>query len=111
MSCVCHVLANALGRGLGARKLSLRPPRDTHLPYVCTGNLSHSNTHPDISQVTRHQGGVEALFRNSMATKGVVVEQPVIPTAIELSHAKADLEDPKAYPVKVPFLIFRPPPR
>ncbi|KAM5530945.1 hypothetical protein V8D89_015390 [Ganoderma adspersum] len=51
--------------------------------------------------VTRHQGGIQALFRDSMSTKGVVVEQPMIPTSIELSHEKSEYEDPKAYPVKV----------
>ncbi|PIL24616.1 hypothetical protein GSI_12500 [Ganoderma sinense ZZ0214-1] len=51
--------------------------------------------------VTRHQAGIQALFRDSMAAKGVLVEQPVIPTAIELSHVNSDIEDPKAYPVKV----------
>nr|VWO96612.1 p-hydroxybenzoate hydroxylase [Ganoderma boninense] len=51
--------------------------------------------------VTRHQGGIEALFRDSMAKKGVIVERPVIPTAIELSNGESGLENHKTYPVKV----------
>lgn len=60
----------------------------------------------DFLQVTRHQGGVEALFRDSMATKGVVVEQSVIPTSIELSHEKSEYEDLKTYAVKVCGLVI-----
>ncbi|KAM5541471.1 hypothetical protein V8D89_005025 [Ganoderma adspersum] len=51
--------------------------------------------------VTRHQGGIQALFYDSMATKGVVVEQPVIPTSIELCHEKLEDEEPNDYPLKV----------
>ena len=36
-----------------------------------------------------------------MVTKGVMVEQSVIPTSIELSHEKPEHEEPNAYPVKV----------
>ena len=36
-----------------------------------------------------------------MASQGVFVQQPVAPTAIELSESISDLEDPNAYPVKV----------
>ncbi|PIL24615.1 hypothetical protein GSI_12499 [Ganoderma sinense ZZ0214-1] len=51
--------------------------------------------------VTRHQAGIESLFHDSIATKGLVVQRPVVPTSIELSEAGSDLENPNAYPVKV----------
>ena len=60
------------------------------------------NAYIDIAQVTRHQGGIEDLFRESMATKELVVERPVVPTSIELSPVESDLENPNASPVKVP---------
>ncbi|TBU43844.1 thioredoxin-like protein [Dichomitus squalens] len=51
--------------------------------------------------VTRHQGGIEALFRDSMASKDVFVQRPVVATSIELSDSRSDLESPDAYPVKI----------
>ncbi|KAM5530944.1 hypothetical protein V8D89_015389 [Ganoderma adspersum] len=51
--------------------------------------------------VTRHQGGIESLFHESMATKGLVVQRPVVPTSIELSKVVSELENLNAYPVKV----------
>nr|VWO96611.1 FAD-dependent monooxygenase DEP2 (EC (Depudecin biosynthesis cluster protein 2) [Ganoderma boninense] len=58
--------------------------------------------HADTAQLTRHQAGIESLFHDSMATKGLVVQRPVVPTSIELSDVASDLENPNAYPVKIP---------
>ena len=55
----------------------------------------------NVLQVIRHQGGIEALFHDSMATKGLVVQRPVVPTSIELPRVESDLGNPNAYPVKV----------
>ena len=71
--------------------------------YVSGPAVAHSLTSP---QVTRHQGGIESLFHESMATKGLVVQRPVVPTSIELSEVVSELENPHAYPVKVGFLPF-----
>lgn len=48
-----------------------------------------------------HQGGIEAIFLDSMASKGVKVERPIIPTHIELSENEEELKDPTSHPVKV----------
>ena len=36
-----------------------------------------------------------------MRAKGLIVERPVIPTVIELSHDESELKDPSTHPVKV----------
>ncbi len=73
---------------------------------MCASEPVVASTFADILQVTRHQGGVESLFHESMATKGLIVQRPVVPTDIELSEVESDLRNPNAYPVKVPILAF-----
>ena len=53
------------------------------------------------SQVTLHQGAIEAIFLDSLRLMGRTVERPIKPTSIELSQNEAELRDPRAYPVKV----------
>ena len=48
-----------------------------------------------------HQGGIEQIFLDSMASNSVEVERPMIPTSIELSEDQSALKDPKSHPVKV----------
>ncbi|KZT67328.1 hypothetical protein DAEQUDRAFT_673415 [Daedalea quercina L-15889] len=70
---------------------------------ICTGRA------PDISaptaryphETTLHQGGIEAIFLDSMASMGLEVERPVVPSLIEVSKDEAELKDPQAHPVKV----------
>ena len=38
---------------------------------------------------------------DSMATMGVNVDRPIVPTSMELSTDEAELKDPQSYPVKV----------
>ncbi|TFY54823.1 hypothetical protein EVJ58_g8633 [Rhodofomes roseus] len=52
-------------------------------------------------EVTRHQGGIEAIFLDSMAEMGLQVDRPIIPSSIELSSDEAELKDPHSHPVKV----------
>ena len=59
----------------------------------------------DCFQITRHQGGIEALFHGSMGAKGLHVQRSTIPTAIQLSSDPSALKDPKANPVKVSLLL------
>lgn len=52
-------------------------------------------------QMALHQGGIEQIFLDSMASNGVEVERPMIPTSIELSEDQSALKNPKSHPVKV----------
>ncbi|KAH9944956.1 FAD binding domain-containing protein [Epithele typhae] len=52
-------------------------------------------------QITLHQGAIEAIFLDSMRTRGVEVERPIVPTAIEISESEAELKDPTSHPIKV----------
>lgn len=61
-------------------------------------------------QCSRHQGGIEAIFIDAMKEKGLHVERPTIPTSLELSEDVIQLQDPRAYPIKVyvyvDFVLF-----
>ena len=70
--------------------------------YVCT---ALSGSWLTAFQITRHQGGIEALFHGSMGAKGLHVQRSTIPTAIQLSSDPSALKDPKANPVKVSLLL------
>ncbi|RPD52967.1 hypothetical protein L226DRAFT_511090 [Lentinus tigrinus ALCF2SS1-7] len=61
--------------------------------------FSETARYPQL--ITRHQGGIEALFHGSMDAKGLHVQRSTIPTAIVLSKDESELKDPKANPVKV----------
>jgi phenol 2-monooxygenase len=50
--------------------------------------------------LTISQGGVENLFRQSMAKEGVTIDRPVKPISIDISTDPAVLEDHTAYPVQ-----------
>ncbi|EED83161.1 predicted protein [Postia placenta Mad-698-R] len=52
-------------------------------------------------EMALHQGGIEQIFLDSMASKGVHVERPIMPTFIELSQNEAELKDPSSHPAKV----------
>ena len=54
-----------------------------------------------LPQITLHQGAIENIFLDSMAASGVVVDRPIVPTAIELSKDEDELHDPHSYPVTV----------
>lgn len=51
--------------------------------------------------MTLHQGGIEAIFLDSMSDMGMQVERPVVPSSIEVSTDEAELKDPQSHPVKV----------
>ncbi|KAI0923489.1 hypothetical protein AcV5_009018 [Taiwanofungus camphoratus] len=73
------------------------------------GGIERTDRAPDVTAPTArwafemalHQGGIEAIFLDSMASKGVKVERPIIPTHIELSENEEELKDPTSHPVKV----------
>ncbi|KIL69101.1 hypothetical protein M378DRAFT_70250 [Amanita muscaria Koide BX008] len=49
-----------------------------------------------------HQGGIEAIFLDSMKTVGVEVERPIEPTSIQLTTNDPEvLKDPTSHPVRV----------
>ncbi|PCH36394.1 hypothetical protein WOLCODRAFT_82152 [Wolfiporia cocos MD-104 SS10] len=73
------------------------------------GGIERTDRAPDVTAPTArwafemalHQGGIEQIFLDSMATKGVKVERPIMPTYIELSQDEAKLKDPTSHPAKV----------
>ncbi len=52
-------------------------------------------------QVTLHQGAIEAIFLDSLASMGVTVDRPIEPTSIELSTDEGVLRNPHSHAVKV----------
>ncbi|TFK71665.1 hypothetical protein BDN72DRAFT_427817 [Pluteus cervinus] len=73
------------------------------------GGIELTERVPDVTaptarypfEATLHQGAVESIFIDSMATMGLQVERPVIPTSIQLSEDERILKDPQSYPVRV----------
>ncbi|PCH36421.1 hypothetical protein WOLCODRAFT_108689 [Wolfiporia cocos MD-104 SS10] len=73
------------------------------------GGIERTGRTPDVTaptarypfELTLHQGGIEAIFLDSMASLGVRVERPIIPTSIELPTVDAELKDPNSHAVKV----------
>lgn len=57
-------------------------------------------------QVTLHQGAIESIFLDSMATMGVQVERPIVPTSIQLATDESVLKDPHSYAVTVSVCWF-----
>ncbi len=57
-------------------------------------------------KVTLHQGAIEAIFLDSMASMSVRVERPIIPTSIKLSMDEAELADPHSHPIEVHVEYF-----
>ena len=56
--------------------------------------------------MTLHQGGVEQIFEEAMAEKGLKVERSTVPTAIEVSENTNDLQDADAFAVKVRLILY-----
>jgi phenol 2-monooxygenase (NADPH) len=52
-------------------------------------------------QCTLHQGAIEAIFLDKLASLGQKVHRPIAPTSIKLSSDDAELLDPEAYPITV----------
>ena len=52
-------------------------------------------------QVTLHQGAIESIFLDSMASMSVSVDRPIIPTSVEISTEESVLKDPHSYPITV----------
>lgn len=57
-----------------------------------------------------HQGDIESIFIDSMASMGVSVERPITPKSIEVSTDEGELRDPTSHPVKVCVHIMVQPP-
>lgn len=41
------------------------------------------------------------MFKDSMKTRGVTVERPIVPSSLEISEDPEELLDPSSYPIKV----------
>ncbi|KAI0091496.1 FAD binding domain-containing protein [Irpex rosettiformis] len=52
-------------------------------------------------EVTLHQGAIENIFLDSMATIGAKVERPVTPISMHISENSSELADPTKSPVRV----------
>ena len=48
-----------------------------------------------------HQGGVEQIFEEAMTERGLKVQRSTVPTAIEMSENAENLQDPRAFAIKV----------
>ncbi|OCH85883.1 hypothetical protein OBBRIDRAFT_784167 [Obba rivulosa] len=72
------------------------------------GGIVRTGRAPDITaptarypfEVTLHQGAIEAIFLDSLASMGVTVGRPIIPTSIELDQNPVTLKDPQSHPIK-----------
>lgn len=53
------------------------------------------------SQITLHQGAIEAMFLDSMRTQGVEVDRGIVPTSMHILKDPKLLQDPASYPVQV----------
>ncbi|KIJ11904.1 hypothetical protein PAXINDRAFT_171529 [Paxillus involutus ATCC 200175] len=51
--------------------------------------------------ITLHQGAIESILLDSMSQHGVKVDQPVAPSAIEVSEDIEELASMSSYPVKI----------
>ncbi|KIK97534.1 hypothetical protein PAXRUDRAFT_136127 [Paxillus rubicundulus Ve08.2h10] len=51
--------------------------------------------------ITLHQGAIESILLDSMSRHGVKMDQPVAPSAIEVSEDTEELANMSSYPVKV----------
>ncbi|TDL26709.1 hypothetical protein BD410DRAFT_825808 [Rickenella mellea] len=73
------------------------------------GGIERIDRAPDVTaptarfpfEITLHQGAIEAIFLDSLRTKGVEIDRPIQPTAIELSTNEEELKDPHSHPIKV----------
>lgn len=73
------------------------------------GGIRLVNFAPDVTapsarypfEVLLHQGGIEAVFLDSMRSLGVEVDRPIKPISIQLNGDPAILDDRASYPVRV----------
>ncbi|KIK79159.1 hypothetical protein PAXRUDRAFT_16476 [Paxillus rubicundulus Ve08.2h10] len=73
------------------------------------GGIQLSSRAPDVTapsarypfELALHQGGIEAIFLDSMKVLGVEVERCTLPTTIEISSDELELADPTSHPIKV----------
>jgi hypothetical protein len=56
---------------------------------------------PAVGQITIGQASIEALFIESLTSKGISVDRPIVPSSLEISQDPEELLDPSSYPVKV----------
>jgi hypothetical protein len=64
-------------------------------------HLSPSYLIDVVAQITIGQSRIEALFMDSMKSRGVTVDRPIVPSSLEISEDPEELLDPSSYPVKV----------
>ncbi|KAG9313169.1 putative monooxygenase [Chiua virens] len=96
--------------------LSERLLQEGNQVHICTfyhptptGGIECKGRAPDIFVptarypfgVTLQQGGIEAIFLDSLKNHGVQVDRPRQPSAIEISDDPKELSSPSSYPVKV----------
>ncbi|KZS94662.1 hypothetical protein SISNIDRAFT_452748 [Sistotremastrum niveocremeum HHB9708] len=74
-----------------------------------SGGITRTGRAPDVTaasarypfETTLHQGAIESIFLDSMKSRGLFVERPVAPVALEWSQDENQLQDPTSYPVTV----------
>jgi len=72
------------------------------------GGIMRTTRAPDITaptarfpfEVTLHQGAIENIFRDSIQECGVVVEQGIVPSALDLKGGEGE------WPVKVRVILM-----
>ncbi|KAJ8589553.1 hypothetical protein M405DRAFT_817777 [Rhizopogon salebrosus TDB-379] len=84
--------------------------------YLCAfynpssnGGIERTGRAPDVTaptarypfKITIGQSRIEALFMDSMKSRGVTVDRPIVPSSLEISEDPEELLDPSSYPVKV----------
>ncbi|OJA18319.1 hypothetical protein AZE42_02806 [Rhizopogon vesiculosus] len=97
--------------------------RDGGQMYLCAfynpdskGGIERTARTPDVTaptarypfKITIGQSRIEALFMDSMKSRGVTVDRPIVPSSLEISEDPEELLDPSSYPVKV-VLDYIPP--
>ncbi|KAG1850916.1 FAD binding domain-containing protein [Suillus subluteus] len=74
-----------------------------------SGGIELTSRAPDVTapsarypfEVALHQGGIEAIFLDSMSALGVEVERSTVPTSLDISKDENELADPASHPVRV----------
>lgn len=94
--------------------LAERLLREANQMHMCAfynpgpnGGIERTARAPDITaptarypfECTLHQGAIEAIFLDTLASLGQKVHRPIAPTSIELSSDDRELLNPETYPI------------
>ncbi|KAJ7580156.1 FAD binding domain-containing protein [Mycena floridula] len=78
------------------------------------GGIELTERVPDVTaatarypfEVTLHQGAIEAIFLDSMASANLTIDRPTIPTSISISEDEAVVNDPTQYGMDIDFKLL-----